>query len=202
MTEHEARSPGRPRALDTDRLVLEAVLDLVNEVGVAGVTVTAVAARAGVARATVYLRWPSRAALVGAATKAVTGGAPFVLSGDIERDIRVGADFVQGVISAPYFASILPELIRAVLATPSEVSFDALAPNRERLAVEYRDVGRSQGYDTALEPHLLFDLLFGACLSHLFATGTAPSNDYVRQLAEVVSSGLRDQKRPNRKRPG
>ena len=64
MTGHEARSPGRPRNSDTDGRVLAAVLDLVSEVGVAGVTVTAVAARAGVARATVYLRWPSRAAAV------------------------------------------------------------------------------------------------------------------------------------------
>jgi len=191
MTGHEARSPGRPRNSDTDGRVLAAVLDLVSEVGVAGVTVTAVAARAGVARATVYLRWPSRAALVGAATRAVTGGEPFGLSGDIDRDIQVGADFIHGILSAPYFASILPELVRAVLATPAEVGFDALAPNRERMAAEYHDAGRLQGYDAKIEPHLPFDLLFGACLSHLLATGTAPSRSYVRQLARVVNAGLR-----------
>ena len=191
MTENEGPHPGRPRNAATDGAILRAVLDAVSEKGISGVTVTGVAERAGVARATVYLRWPSRAALVGAAAKAVAGGDPFDLSGDIERDIRDGAEFLQVVFAAPYFAGILPELVRAVLAKPPEVSFDELAPNRQGIAAEYQREARAQGFDPDVDPNLAFDLFFGAFLSHLLATGAAPSPAYVRQLADVTVLGLK-----------
>jgi AcrR family transcriptional regulator len=190
-TEAAARHVGRPRGSSTDATILRAVLTLIGEVGVAGVTVTEVARRAGVARATVYLRWRSRAALVGAAAKAAAGGRPFELSGDLERDIRRGAEFLETVFGAPYFNAILPELIRAVLADPQEIAFDALAPNREGLATEYRTLAAAQGFDPAIEPHLLFDLLFGSSLARVFATGAAPSPEHSRQIAEVVTAGLK-----------
>jgi AcrR family transcriptional regulator len=190
-TEAAARHIGRPRSSATDATILEAVLNLMGDVGVAGVTVAEVARRAGVARATVYLRWPSRAALVGAAAKAVAGGKPFELTGDLERDIRRGAAFLETVFGAPYFNAILPELMRAVLADPQEITFDDLAPNREGLATEYRELAATQGFDGSIEPQLPFDLLFGSALAHLLATGTGPSPDYSRQVADVVIAGLK-----------
>ena len=166
-------------------------MHLIGEVGVAGVTVAEVARRAGVARATVYLRWPSRAALVGAAAKAAAGGRPFELTGDLERDIRRGAAFLETVVGAPYFNAILPELIRAVLADPQEIAFDALAPNREGLATEYRMLASAQGFDASIEPQLPFDLLFGSALAHVFATGAAPSPAHSGEIADVVIAGLK-----------
>jgi len=175
----------------TDAAILRAVLDLVAEVGVPGVTLAEVARRAGVARATVYLRWPSRAALVGAAAKAAAGGRPFALRGNLERDIHTGAMFLREVFGAPYFKAILPELLRAVLADPQEISFDALAPNREGLAAEYRALAEASGFDPGLAPELVFDVLFGAGLAHLFATGEIATEAYSRQIADLLIAGLR-----------
>ena len=190
-TNEHARHAGRPRDATADAAILRATLALIAEVGVPGVTVSEVARRAGVARATVYLRWSSRAGLVGAATKAVVGGKPFAASGDLERDVRDGAEFIRGVVGAHYFSTMLPELMRAVLASPPEVSFDALAPNRQIFAAEYRTQAAAQGFDPGIDPYLFFDTLFGACLVHLFATQLAPSKAYVEQLAEVIVRGLR-----------
>jgi AcrR family transcriptional regulator len=186
-----ARHVGRPRRAATDATILKAVLELVSEVGVSGVTVSEVARRAGVSRATVYLRWPSRAALVGAAAKAVAGGRPFELTGDLADDIRTGATFLERVLGAPYFNAILPELIRAVLAQPPDIAFDALAPNREGLANEYRNLAAAQGFDPTIKPYLPFDVLFGSALAHLLATGAGPSPDYSRQIADALIEGLK-----------
>jgi hypothetical protein len=142
-------------------------------------------------RASGYLRWPSRAALVGAAAKKVQGRHPFQLSGDLAADIRNGTAFIERAVGAPYFDVILPELIRAVLAKPPEVAFDLLAPNREGLADGYRNPAAAQGFDPVIEPQVLFDLLFGSALVHLFATGTAPAPEYSRQIADVVIAGLK-----------
>jgi AcrR family transcriptional regulator len=55
-----ARRPGRPRSERADRAILDAALELFTEAGTAGVCMEAVAARAGVGKATIYRRWPSK----------------------------------------------------------------------------------------------------------------------------------------------
>jgi AcrR family transcriptional regulator len=54
----------RPRSEETRRAALEAAVDLVAEGGLAAATFSAIAARAGVSRVTVYKWWDSPAALV------------------------------------------------------------------------------------------------------------------------------------------
>lgn len=57
------RSAGRPRRHGVEETVLAAAVALAGDEGYAGATVDAVAARAGVAKTTVYRRWPSKEAL-------------------------------------------------------------------------------------------------------------------------------------------
>jgi AcrR family transcriptional regulator len=54
------RRPGRPRSERAERAILDAALELFTESGVAGVCMEAVAARAGVGKATIYRRWPGK----------------------------------------------------------------------------------------------------------------------------------------------
>ncbi|MGZ3428189.1 MAG: TetR/AcrR family transcriptional regulator C-terminal ligand-binding domain-containing protein [Polyangia bacterium] len=58
---------GRPRAVDADALILDVCLDLLERHGYGGLSIDAVAAAAGVAKTTIYRRWPSKTALVAAA---------------------------------------------------------------------------------------------------------------------------------------
>ncbi len=55
-----ARRPGRPRSERAERAILDAALELFAESGVAGVCIEAVAARAGVGKATIYRRWAGK----------------------------------------------------------------------------------------------------------------------------------------------
>ena len=57
------RSAGRPRSAEADIAILEAATAILAERGLAGMSMEEVAARAGVGKATVYRRWPSRGAL-------------------------------------------------------------------------------------------------------------------------------------------
>src|SRR5919108_1514505 len=63
----EARRPGRPRSEQAEQAIIEATLDLFAEEGFEGVCVEAVAARAGVGKATIYRRWPNKEELLLAA---------------------------------------------------------------------------------------------------------------------------------------
>ncbi len=61
------RRPGRPRSEQAEHAIIEATLDLFGEQGFEGVCVEAVAARAGVGKATIYRRWPNKEELLLAA---------------------------------------------------------------------------------------------------------------------------------------
>src|SRR6202161_2408974 len=61
------RRPARPRSEQAEQAIIEATLDLFAEQGFEGVCVEAVAARAGVGKATIYRRWPNKEELLLAA---------------------------------------------------------------------------------------------------------------------------------------
>ena len=67
------RGPGRPRNAEADGAIVDACLALLAEQGYDRCSMEAVAARAGVTRATVYRRHPSKAHMVTAAVSSLAG---------------------------------------------------------------------------------------------------------------------------------
>jgi len=71
------RPRGRPRRAGADEEILGVALEMLREKGYRALNVDEVAERAGVAKTTVYRRWPTKAALVSAAIGVVhASGAP------------------------------------------------------------------------------------------------------------------------------
>ena len=58
------KTVGRPRDESRDAAILAATLDVLGEVGYDRLTIDAVATRAKASKATVYRRWPNKAALI------------------------------------------------------------------------------------------------------------------------------------------
>lgn len=58
-----APGPGRPRDPGMDAAIRAAAMELLAEVGYGGLSMERVAARAGVSKASLYLRWPNKEAL-------------------------------------------------------------------------------------------------------------------------------------------
>jgi AcrR family transcriptional regulator len=185
------RHAGRPRGPATDAAILQAVIELLAEAGLRGTTVDAVAARAGVARATVYLRWPTRDALLAAAARQALGQPLYPLTGHLATDLGTGAMRARGALAQPLFVAIFPELARGLLAHSPAADYDEIAPNRQRLAEELRATAVTDGYRTDVDPTLPFDLIVGATLNHLLATGSTPSEADTARMVEVVVDGLR-----------
>jgi AcrR family transcriptional regulator len=185
------RQPGRPRSVDADDAILRATVELLAQSGLGRTTIAAVAARAGVARATIYLRWATRDQLIAAAARHALGRPPFSLSGDLEVDLRVGTRETQQVLGRPGFLAIFPEIIRALLSEDAAVSYDEIAPNRRNLAREYRELAASSGFRTDIAATVPFDLLVGSHINHIMATGRPPTPQVAAQLTEVILAGLR-----------
>ena len=85
----EARKPGRPRSVDVDRAIFEAALEEYGQHGFEVMSVDAVAARAGVSKATIYRRFESKLELVTAAMYQVAEERkPTPDTGSLAGDLR------------------------------------------------------------------------------------------------------------------
>src|SRR5690242_18346775 len=87
MARQAKRGRGRPRSERADQAILDAALDLLSEDGYARMSMDAVAARAGVTKPTVYLRYKGKAELAGAALAAHAPGDSPAETGDLRADL-------------------------------------------------------------------------------------------------------------------
>jgi len=83
----ETTSPGRPRDPEVDRKIAEAAIALFGEQGWAGFSVEAVAKRAGVGKASIYLRWPTKQALLLEALQRHVGGVTEVAASNVRDEL-------------------------------------------------------------------------------------------------------------------
>jgi AcrR family transcriptional regulator len=99
LTETPDPSPaqrGRPRDPNLDEVILTAAVELLAEEGYARVTMEQIALRAGVGKATVYLRWPNKVALVAEAIEHRSGVVPELPdTGSLPEDMR---RFLRGLL--------------------------------------------------------------------------------------------------------
>jgi AcrR family transcriptional regulator len=81
-----------------DDAILAAAVDLLSDAGYARLTMDQVAARAGVGKASVYLRWPNKVALVAEAVRYRSGVVPEVPdTGSVHADVL---EFLRALLRA------------------------------------------------------------------------------------------------------
>jgi AcrR family transcriptional regulator len=112
--ERGAARRGRPRDPKVDEAILAAAVDLLGEVGYSRLTMDQVAARAGAGKASLYLRWPGKVALVAEAIQHRSGAVPDVPdTGSLRQDMLV---FLRKMLRSRGAAS------RAVSAVSGEIA--------------------------------------------------------------------------------
>jgi AcrR family transcriptional regulator len=82
-----ARRAGRPRSAAVDAAILDAALHLLRSEGYARMSMDGVAARAGVSKATIYLRYDGKADLATAALAHLRESGERPLTGDLRADL-------------------------------------------------------------------------------------------------------------------
>ena len=174
---------------------MDATVALLSEVGIEQTTVSAVIARSGVARATVYRRWPTREALIDAALSQVKGRPPMVPSGDLEADLGRAVEQARTVFAEPKFQAFLPILVRDLLrARPAQGvsgTYDRVAPSLRLLAEEYRQLAESAGLREDVDPTVIADIIVGSQMIHLLSTGRPATRATGAEILDVLLNGLR-----------
>lgn len=112
------KTRGRPRRESADLAILDAARALLRERGYRDFTVDVVAERTGIAKTTIYRRWPTKGALVAAVI------APAPESGNAADIVRETAD-VLSLLGEPDAETT--DVLRAVLEPRRLLLCDALA---------------------------------------------------------------------------
>ena len=168
------RNEGRRRA------ILSAAAELVVELGYGGLTMEAIAARAGVGKQTIYRWWPSKGAVVLdaflARQETEEGGYELPDSGDIERDLKEllrasARSLVDPGIEAPYRALTAEIQHDPVLA--AELLERLLGPLLEATRERLRRAQAAGQIDAGADLQAAAELLY-APLYYRWALRTAP----------------------------
>ena len=86
--DQDRKAPGRPRNAQVDRAIIQAVFDLLSSGQSAdALSIEAVAARAGVGKATIYRRWANKEALLVDAVATMKGPLPEPAGESVRDDL-------------------------------------------------------------------------------------------------------------------
>jgi AcrR family transcriptional regulator len=175
---------GRPRS-DLHATVFAATLRSVHELGYAGATMDRIAATAGVAKTTLYRRWPSKGALIVDCLLAALGPVP--LDGASRDEVMASA--------IRWIAAKIGEA--GVGAAFAGVFSDAVTDPalREILSTRFQEPYRRALQDALGEPDsrilLLIDVVTGTLLHRMGMTGEPMIDADVTALVDMVLRTLR-----------
>jgi len=187
------RAPGRPRDEQASEEILDAAVALLTEQGFAGVTVDAVARRAGVSKATIYRRWPTKEALLLAAAHCLSGGPPEVPdTGTVGDDLRLLLRSFIDVLAGGLPGEILPELVAESTRRPEIRALLAqFAAERRRRwnAVLERAEARGE-LRVGLDREVVIDCLTGPLFTRLLVTGRPLTPVLADEIVDAVLPGI------------
>lgn len=160
---------GPVRSEAARQAVLHATSELLSEVGYDRLTIEGIAARAGVAKQTIYRWWPSRSAVVAEAlVEGLLLPERLVVpdTGSIGTDLRTWLMGLADLIDDPLRASIIPSIITAATQNPEIASHlrDALVPTGSLIDRLTAAVGDAPHLRSGVPIETLADMILGAVL--------------------------------------
>jgi AcrR family transcriptional regulator len=194
------RATGRPRSAAADAAILAATREALVELGWSKLTLGDVATRAGVAKTTLYRRWPGKNELVVDAVAELFDELELPDRGTLAADI-------EGVVLQ--FAALLarPEAKSGLMAVVAEsIRDDALrerircsiVERQKRLVLEGRARAEARGElppepdpsESARTVDLIFDVVAGAVVHRTLVSAEPADEEWAHSFTRVLLLGL------------
>jgi len=194
------RATGRPRSTEADAAILAATRQALVELGWSKLTLGDVAARAGVAKTTLYRRWSGKNELVVDAVAELFDELTLPDRGSLFDDI-------EGAVLQ--FAAILarPEAASGLMAVVAESTRDealreriraSIVERQKRLVLEGRRRAEERGelhpqadpFESARTVDLIFDVIAGAVVHRALVSGHPADEDWVHDFTALLLGGL------------
>ncbi|HEY6318137.1 MAG TPA: TetR/AcrR family transcriptional regulator [Acidimicrobiia bacterium] len=181
--------PGRPRSPECDQAIVDAALAVFANEGYDGFTIEAVAARAGVGKATVYRRYPGKAELIVRAVSCLTSAeVPEPDTGSLHGDLTFVAHHLVHLLTRTVAGRCVPQLAAALPRSP------ALAREHRRFLAERRAITRAVleraiargDIPVGTDPEVVTDLLVGPLFYRLLVSGAPLTAAYADEVVDSV----------------
>ncbi len=183
------RRPGRPRSTVADAAILAATREVLAEVGWAGLSVEGVAARAGVAKTTIYRRWSSRTDLAVGAVAELLATARVEPASTTAEDVRRATAGVAAALRSPAaraaYLAVVAEATRDD-ALRAKVDTELVGPTRQLVASGVaRAVSRGEAAVNS-DVDLIYDVLAGALIHRVLVRGADADDAFLETLSTLV----------------
>ena len=190
------RSIGRPRDASVSVAVTEAVIGLLCESGVSGLSMDAVAARAGVSKASIYRRWGSKEEMLVDVIANIAPGGEAPHTGHLRDDLLELLDRLQVFLTEIEAGQIFPRMAAEIHAGTDlgrRYAEKVILPRREMLSgmlTAARDRGELRD---DLDIDVAVDMLTGPVILRMLLGRFGPTEPFMggearRRAASRVDS--------------
>jgi AcrR family transcriptional regulator len=186
---------GRPRSERARLAVLAAAAELLLDRGLAAVSMDAVAARAGVSKATIYRWWPTKETLALDALYTEWAAAqPFgVDTGSLRGDLlALLTPWAQAASSRPY-GRVIAALVSEAQTDPAfaaEYRQRVVQPRRDQArAILARSIERGE-IPPSIKTEVAIDLLYGPLYQRLLHGHASLDDAFVEDVVEMALVGI------------
>lgn len=192
--EAERGRGGRPRSSHLHQAILVAAREVVAEKGIQGASIEAIAARAGVGKATIYRRWPSKEAVILEALSELYGQFKMIDTGNLRHDlITVLRGFVQMVEEQPQFDRLFVRVFGEARSHPEffHVVYEQLyAPRLHHLAHFLAQAQARGELRPNLDPVFAASLIAGPMLYTMLVKPMLPFPYDLHELPERIVDAI------------
>ncbi len=178
-----------PRILRSRAVILEAAVQELAAVGYGGVTIEAVAARAGVGKSTIYRHWPDKLGLVADAFETFHERMVPDLGDRSAREcIELLLGHVAEVVVDSTFSRCIPAMIEGSERDPRVRDFfHAYSAERRQSVVDLIGRGIEEGeFDPGIDPELATATLLGTIFYRRLMTGEPFDPQRAGELVALV----------------
>ncbi|MFU8854362.1 TetR/AcrR family transcriptional regulator [Micromonospora sp. SL1-18] len=189
------RLPGRPRSIRADEAIVQATLDLLAEGNtIEALSIEAIAARAGVGKATIYRRWPGKDALLLDALRTLKGTPPEPGGHSVRDDLVLLVGAIGHNVD-PRAAKIMPCLVPEVNRSPAHhrLYLNMVEPRRKLMREVLQRGIRSGELRADVDLELAMALLSGPMLMQRMLRWQPELDDKIlpERIVDAVLDGLR-----------
>ena len=185
-----ARRGGRPRSSEAELAILQATRELLVEAGVQGLTIEKVAARAGVAKTTIYRRWRDKDELALAVVlDMVEHVVQLPVLGDTRAELLAFVNAAVEVLGSTLMGRVMQGLVSDLAPDPEL----ALAFRERVVSVRDAEVERLVERGIArgdlrpdTDPETAHELLIGPVYYRLLLTGQPLNPAFALRTVDVV----------------
>ncbi|PSN14005.1 TetR family transcriptional regulator [filamentous cyanobacterium CCT1] len=190
MTDANPKPPGRPRSARAHQAIQQATLALLGEVGFAAMSIEAIAARAGVGKATIYRRYSSKDELVADAIESIREEVQLPDTGRLWTDLEALIENAAQITLTPLGRQSVAMILSSAASHPTfaQLYWDKYLEPRRRAFAIVIERAKARGEVAAdLDPGLVFDAMSGIMLyATIFPPVAEPWQAYVRRALGLI----------------